>query len=224
MPGSHYDTLGAPATATGEQLRRAYLKRARQLHPDQVVDRPAAERAKAERRMQELNAAWSVLSDPESRRSYDLQLINARPPAGTGRVVSARNKTWKPFDNPRPPAPPKSTGPAVADEKDMEIRGTAKLLRPGPLVALFLSLVGLIIVATLLTGGGSSTARTLPEAEPTGVPVGCISLVPVAESVPCGNHDAVVWTTVGANETCPDEFESIYRQGIGGLFCVTRVQ
>ena len=222
MSKTHYDIVGTPATSTPDELRRAYLKRARQLHPDQYAGRPDAERAKAERGMQELNASWSVLSDPAARRKYDLSLI--RPATrGTGPVVSGRDGGWKPFDPSEPPRPQRPKGPVVADEREMEIRGAARLLRPLPIAVMVMVFVLLIVGATLLTGGGDGPTRSLPEAEPTGVPIGCLSLGAVTETVPCGNHDAVVWSVVEAAEACPDGLESVYRQGIGGLFCVTRV-
>ncbi len=226
MSKSHYEIVGAPATSTPEQLRRAYLKRARQLHPDQFAGRPAAERAKAERRMQELNASWTVLSDPEARRAYDLRL--RRPaPRGTGRVVSAREGAWKPFDPSEPPRPKPRKGPVVADEREMEIRGTAKLLRPAPVAIMVGMFVLFIVAATMLTGGGGDTtpARTAPEAQPTGVPLECLSLGALTEVTRCdGRHDAVVWSVVDAGEACPDGQDSIYRQGLGGLYCITRVE
>ena len=222
MSKTHYDIVGAPATSTPEALRRAYLKRARQLHPDQFAGRPDAERSKAERRMQELNASWSVLSDPEARRAYDLSL--RRPAArGTGPVVSGRDGAWKPFDPSEPPRPQRPKGPVVADEKEMEIRGAARLLRPLPVAIMVSVFVLLIVGATLLTGGGDGPTRSTPEAEPTGVPLGCLSLGAVTEQVPCGDHDAVVWSVVEAAESCPDGLDSVYRQGVGGLFCITRV-
>ena len=119
--------------------------------------------------MQELNASWSVLSDPEARRAYDLSL---RRPAtrGTGPVVSGRDGAWKPFDPSEPPRPKRPTGPVVADEKEMEIRGAARLLRPLPIAIMVSVFVLLIVGATIFTGGGDGPTRSTPEAEPTGVP------------------------------------------------------
>jgi hypothetical protein len=60
-----YEILGVAPTASGEELRRAYLAQARRHHPDTGGDGPA---------MTRLNEAWSVLSDPVKRRGYDLEL------------------------------------------------------------------------------------------------------------------------------------------------------
>lgn len=220
---THYDTVGAAPDATPEQVHKAYLRRARQLHPDQFVGRPDAERARAERGMQELNAAWTVLSDPTRRRAYDASLVRRRP-QGTGPIVSGRGEAWRPFDPGRSPTPNPKPRPQVANERDMEIRGAARLLRPVPLVILFGSVSLLITLAAFFSGDpdGEAPDRAEPVTQPTGTPIGCIDLVPVALPVPCGGHDAVVWELVEAGEGCSAGLEAIYRQGEGGLFCVTR--
>ena len=72
-----YDVLGVPPTADAEELRRAYLSRARESHPDRYVDAPPADRGDAERRMRDVNEAWRVLGNPRRRRRYDLELMPA---------------------------------------------------------------------------------------------------------------------------------------------------
>lgn len=61
----YYKVLGVRKDATAEQVRRAYRKLARQLHPD-VNKSPDAER-----RFKEVNEAHDVLSDPEKRKRYN---------------------------------------------------------------------------------------------------------------------------------------------------------
>jgi len=62
----YYQVLGVSRDATQEQIKRAYRKLARQLHPDvNPGDRAAEERFK------DINEAYEVLSDPEKRRRYD---------------------------------------------------------------------------------------------------------------------------------------------------------
>ena len=62
---THYDVLGVPATATLEEVRRAYHERARLLHPDRAGDARA---------MQDVNEAWRVLRDSGARAAYDRAL------------------------------------------------------------------------------------------------------------------------------------------------------
>jgi curved DNA-binding protein len=61
----YYATLGVPKTATQAEIKKAYRKLARELHPDTNKD-PAAEE-----RFKEANEAHAVLSDPEKRKQYD---------------------------------------------------------------------------------------------------------------------------------------------------------
>jgi len=63
----YYDILGVAPNATAEEIRKAYHAVAFMCHPDR---NGAAE--EANRRMQEINEAYAVLSDPIRRREYDL--------------------------------------------------------------------------------------------------------------------------------------------------------
>jgi molecular chaperone DnaJ len=66
-----YELLDVDPGATTAEVRAAYLVKARALHPDRHGGDSPAEMAVAQRRMQEVNAAWTVLSDPRGRREYD---------------------------------------------------------------------------------------------------------------------------------------------------------
>lgn len=61
----YYEVLGVDRDADAKAIKRAFLKKARTLHPD-VNDAPDAEE-----RFKEVNEAYSVLSDEQKRANYD---------------------------------------------------------------------------------------------------------------------------------------------------------
>ena len=76
-----YDLLGISKTATDSEMKRAYHKLARTLHPDVNPDKKAAEKFKA------VSAAYELLSDKEKRKRFDEGVIdeNGNPtPFGAG--------------------------------------------------------------------------------------------------------------------------------------------
>jgi len=61
----YYEVLGVPRNADAQTIQQAFRKLARRHHPD--VNRDPA----AEERFKEINEAYQVLSDPETRARYD---------------------------------------------------------------------------------------------------------------------------------------------------------
>lgn len=62
----YYKIMGIPKDTPQSDIRKAYVKRAKQFHPDLHPNDP-----KAKAKFQALNEAYDVLNDPEKRKKYD---------------------------------------------------------------------------------------------------------------------------------------------------------
>ena len=62
----YYKILGVTKDVAQKDVKKAYLKRAKQFHPDLHPDDP-----KAKAKFQALNEAYDVIGDPEKRKKYD---------------------------------------------------------------------------------------------------------------------------------------------------------
>ncbi|MDE3047629.1 MAG: DnaJ domain-containing protein, partial [Verrucomicrobiota bacterium] len=66
MAKDFYATLGVARTATPEEIKKAYRKKALECHPDRNPNNP-----KAEEQFKHVSEAYEVLSDENRRRIYD---------------------------------------------------------------------------------------------------------------------------------------------------------
>jgi len=119
--------------ASADEIRAAYRRRARELHPDARPDAGTNTDAEA---MAAVNEAWRVLSDATRRREYDFSIAAAlRLPA------------------PEPARPNRPGHASVADEDD-ELDPLDRLDAPvGPMEARGTRHVALMLGATLVIMG-----------------------------------------------------------------------
>ncbi|MCC7253397.1 DnaJ C-terminal domain-containing protein [Hyphomicrobium sp.] len=101
MADDPYEILGVPHSATDDQIRKAYLKLVKELHPDVNPSKTAEERFK------KVTAAHDIIGDPERRRQYDTGEIDAsgepRRPTwrtqGAGAGAGARGRSGPIFED-----------------------------------------------------------------------------------------------------------------------------
>jgi curved DNA-binding protein CbpA len=102
---THYELLGVKPDATATDIRAAYRRRARVLHPDRRRGTDGA--------MSALNDAWHTLSDPQRRASYDASLAPRKAPRQRPAAPSATPE----FD----PGADDDTGRAWTDIADPDL-------------------------------------------------------------------------------------------------------
>ena len=91
MADDPYTVLGVTRTASEDDIRRAYRKLAKELHPDLNPANPAS----AEERFKKVSNAYGVIGDLEKRKQYDRGEIDA---SGEPRRGFRRPPNARPFD------------------------------------------------------------------------------------------------------------------------------
>jgi len=73
MAPNFYEVLGIEQSASQEEVRKAYKKKALETHPDKVVSPEKAKDLTAAK-FRNVHQAFQVLNDPYQRRAYDIRI------------------------------------------------------------------------------------------------------------------------------------------------------
>lgn len=221
---THYQVLGVRPSASRDEIRRAHRQLAHLMHPDRLAGATPAERALAERRMREVNAAWTVLGDAGRRRDYDRELVGVRTAgASAARPGTGGTGTGGRSHGHTDLADPEDPDEAIArarladvdpDEPDLPPL-QYWLLRRAPILAA-LGVAALLFVLTAYAGRGAvdggADGSTRPDASvPAVVDVNgrCIDSE-LAVRVDCtGPNDGLVVNTVERAEACDPALRAI---------------
>ncbi len=114
---TYYEILDIPQDATLDVIKKKYRELAKKYHPDKNKDADAAEEFKA------ISGAYEILSDPDKRASYDMQLRGGRSFSDYSASFHAR---WEPTP---PPPPRKTVDDFINDIKNLAENNKAAELR-----------------------------------------------------------------------------------------------
>jgi len=199
-----YDVLGVVPTAGADEVRRAYLAKARETHPDRYVDASAVERNSAEGRMREVNEAWRVLGNPRRRRRYDLELMPPRSGPTGASDVRFTSRT-------------DGTMPEVIEYE--EIDGTARIIRGLPWLIVVVVLFAIFVFTAYAATGGAKT----PTPTPANNLGRCVRSVgdSAVEPAACGSSGArLVIATVDPTQQCPAGSERLAPLSGTTVYCL----
>ena len=227
---NHYEILGVAQQADHDQIRKAYLARARKWHPDRYSGKPEAEAEKAEKAMRRVNQAWEILGDATRRQAYDRQLV---PSGRNGGLDDGRPGIRT--DDGVTRIDPRLLDPQFLQSRReaqiTEISGrTSLVLRAAPLVAVLGLLIAIFVFTAYARNGvGTTTQSTVPGPN-LGAGIGandCVSITsgPALLEVPC--TAAASGRVIGArlpDGVCPFGTAQEIELSNGSIACLASVR
>ena len=216
---THYEVLGISPLASTDEVRKAYLRRARLLHPDLAQGLPPERSAQMARAMQDVNEAWRVLRVPTSRAAYDDRVagratVTPRPngarPAGWG---DARPVGWGDVDLDLDPTPYHQRPAGMIDPG-------VSIVRSLPWIAA-LVVLGAIFVFTAFAGGAGEDNRR-SSSDLVGKCVQSQQGVGVVEVACESRNEGRVDLVVNRQSQCPTDAIARSVPGEGTWVCLRR--
>ncbi|CAK0794165.1 unnamed protein product [Prorocentrum cordatum] len=176
MQPDPHDVLGVPRGATAEEVRRAYLEKAKRLHPDRSTA-PDAQQA-----FQRLQQAYQAISSGSASSGPSASAPRAGPHSRAEQWAAqqaqwargARHEEWDPYRQSRPHAPPPPPFWELIQQRRIWIRGGLVHRMVHSLVATCLPLLAMCVlpclcplVHDLITRSEMASAAQIPfSAEP----------------------------------------------------------
>jgi curved DNA-binding protein CbpA len=202
---TYYDTLGVTPKSTTQEIRKAYLRRARALHPDRQLGRSPTEARTSEQAMQQVNVAWNVLSDPKKKSEYD-KSMRPRAAQSTTRARAAQS-TATPASHRTKPA-----GEGQVRSIDDEAGdGSVSVWASIPVLLILGLVLGILIVTAFADNRTQDPPPTTPATQQLGVG-DCFAFVgntPRERSCASGTSDGLVVATVPDSGNCPQDAQSL---------------
>lgn len=115
---TYYEILGVTPGASEKDIKEAYYKKARDLHPDKAKNED--EKSKNEELFADVSKAYNVLKDKTRREEYNLSMGSSTAAAGASKGKGGAAA------QPKKPAPLKNSEPARAAERSGERTQIAK--------------------------------------------------------------------------------------------------
>jgi len=223
--GTYYETLGVKRSATTKEIRKAYLRRARALHPDRQLGRPQKEARKAEEAMQAVNVAWNILSNPTKKAEYDQGLNGSKGSNSAGPTTQRSNAsgstpraaTGKP--NQMPPRRAAAASPsgsanrasanrASANRRPIEEResdGSISVWAAIPVLVILGLLLGIVIVTAFADDGGPDAPPRVDGVLNVGDCFVLVATRPVERDCAAGISEGQVTSVAPDPGNCPQD-------------------
>lgn len=219
---THYETLGITPTSTTQEIRKAYLRRARALHPDRQQGKTEKEARRAEQAMQQVNVAWNVLSDPAKKADYDSGLRPRTTPTAQ-RASTAQRQASRPTAGSAGHTTQQPYAGRAIDEEGGD--GSVSVWASVPVLLVLGLLLGVLIVTAFADGEPADNRPVIQSS--TELDVGdCFTLVantPRERSCSSGSADGQVIEIGPEAGNCPENTQSLKDPSSDFFLCWARM-